>query len=199
MNRFFFTPGNTVEQLVGCDTRVDRDPFDAACGPDGRARCFWKQRFGNRPLPGTQRVVGHGRRRFSDQLARWGRHSSIDRFDGGPCCGGCPGVACEGPDGPRCHRRGAGRTGQRLDRVICRAPLADRAAKQSSAVQDVSRSLAEIDTVIQSWAVKTEEISALGGRIVRGAEALNGRMGEFEITKRLGQRRAPSHPSRDVA
>lgn len=62
------------------------------------------------------------------------------------------------------------------------ADLTDRASTQSGAVHDVSRSLADIDTVIQSCAAKTEEISALGAQVVRGAEGLHARLLQFNMT-----------------
>ncbi|ABD55286.1 methyl-accepting chemotaxis protein [Jannaschia sp. CCS1] len=61
------------------------------------------------------------------------------------------------------------------------ADISERATEQSSAVQDVSGSLAQIDTVIQSFATRTEEISAIGARVVADAERLHGLLGEFII------------------
>lgn len=77
--------------------------------------------------------------------------------------------------------------------------LTGRATEQSSAVHDVSQSLAQIETVIQSCAEKTEEISALGVQIVRGTEGLQRRLNTFEIKRRFDPADAVGIRSRSVA
>lgn len=59
--------------------------------------------------------------------------------------------------------------------------LSRRASQQAGAVQDVSKNLAELDTGVQSSAVKTQDLATINVRVRRGAAKLSARIGKFRL------------------